>query len=144
MSASRNTIMNALATRLQGAAPWGVVSRRNRAPSSVAAVNQPALLLLRHSEHYAARGPNMPSVRMINVFAAVYIDTGTDETAIPDAIVADLQDAVDAALAADVPQGYCTLGGLVQSAKIAGTVTLAPGDVTGKGLALIPIEIILP
>lgn len=144
MTATRNQIMNALVAKLQAAASWTVAGRRNRAPSSVAALGKPALMVLRHNEHYAARGANMPSVRTINAYAAAYIDVGTDETAVPDAVICDLQDAVDAALAPDSAQGFCTLGGLVESAKIAGSVTLAPGDVTGKGIALIPIAIIIP
>jgi len=144
MSAPREQIMAALLAKLQGAYAWGVVGRRNRAPSAIAAVGKPALILLKHHQHYSARALNMPSVRTLHVMALVYIDVGADETAIPDSVLNPIMDAMDAALAPDTPQGFCTLGGLVQSAKITGEVTEAPGDVTGKGLAIIPIDIVIP
>jgi len=145
MTATREQVMTALLAKLGAAYAFGVVGRRLRDPNNIAVTSQPALFLLKHSEHYAARGPNMPSVRTLHLLAAVYISVGQDEAAIPDAVLNPIQDAIDAALAADDPtRNFCTLGGLVQSVKIVGEVTCAPGDITGRGLAMIPIDVIIP
>jgi hypothetical protein len=38
----------------------------------------------------------------------------------------------------------CRLGGLVASLTINGEVIKAPGDISGKSLAIVPIRILLP
>jgi hypothetical protein len=144
MSGTREQITQALLARLTAAAAWGASGRRNRDPNNIASPNEPALLLIKHHEHYERVGHNMPPRRTMNMMAIVYIDAGSDENGIPDAILNPIQDAIDAALAPDTPQGFCTLGGLVASCIIAGEVTNAPGDMTGKGLAIIPIDILIP
>lgn len=144
MSATRETIIAALLAKLTAAATWGEVGRRNRDPNNIATPGAPALLLLKHHEHYDAPSLNIPAKRTMNMLAVIYIDVGVDENGIPDAILNPLQDAIDAALAADTPQGFCTLGGLVASCRISGEVTNAPGDITGKGLAILPIDILIP
>ena len=144
MTTTREQVMTALLARLSTAYSWGVVGRRNRAPNAIAAVGKPALILLKQHETYVARGLNMPSKRTMHLLAVVYVDVGTDETAVPDALVNAALDALDAAMQPDSPGGYLTLGGLVESAKISGTITAAPGDVTGKGLAIVPIDVSIP
>lgn len=42
----------------------------------------------------------------------------------------------------DVTTGRQTLGGLVQWARIQGTVTRVPGDLDGDGMAIVPIRIL--
>lgn len=144
MSATREAIVAALLAKLTAAATWGEIGRRNRDPNNIASPGAPALLLIKHHEHYEAPSLNLPARRTMNMLAVVYIDVGSDENGIPDAVLNPLQDAIDGALAPDDPQGRCTLGGLVASCRISGEVTNAPGDVTGKGLAIIPIDILLP
>ncbi len=144
MSAPRETIIAALLAKLQSAATWGEIGRRNRDPNNIAAPGSPALLLIKHHEHYEAPSLNMPARRTMNMLAVVYIDVGADENGIPDAVLNPLQDAIDAALAPDYPGAPCTLGGLVASCRISGEVTNAPGDITGKGLAILPIDILIP
>jgi hypothetical protein len=54
-------------------------------------------------------------------------------------------DRLDQALAPDnLLTGRCTLGGMVYSCIMDGDVEKAPGDVTGKSLAVVPISIVLP
>ena len=144
MTASRETIVAALLAKLTAAASWGEIGRRNRDPNNIAAPGAPALLLLKHHEHYELTGLNMPAKRTLKMLAVIYIDVGANENGVPDAILNPIQDAIDAALAPDTGQGFCTLGGLVASCKISGEVTNAPGDVTGKGLAILPIDILIP
>lgn len=87
----------------------------------------------------------LPPKRVFNVKAAVYNDVGNDENAIPASVINPLLDGLDAALMPDDPIGNrCTLGGVVYSALIEGEIKKAPGDITGKGLAVVPIELTMP
>ena len=136
--------MEALFAKLSGAYAFGVATRRLVSPETIATPGAPALVLIVHHEEYEQR-PAQPPKRTMTVLAVLYIDTGSDPNAIPDAVLNPIQDAIDAALAPDTPgQGRCTLGGLVSSVVIKGQVVKAPGDKTGKGLAIIPIEITIP
>ncbi len=144
MTATRESVMAALLAKLTGAFAFGAVTRRLVSPETIATPGKPALVLIEHHEEYEQR-PAQPPRRKMSVMAILYIDTGSDPNAIPDAVLNPIQDAIDAALAPDAPHlGRCTLGGLVDSVVISGSVIKAPGDKTGKGLAIIPIEITIP
>lgn len=137
--------MEALQALLQTAPGIGQVSRRNRAPEAMASPDAPGFALVKSHETYVRLSPKTPPKRTLHVLGIIYIDVGPDDNAIPDAVLNPLQDAIDAALAPDDYQtGCCTLGGLVEWVVIKGEVTCAPGDVTGKGLAVIPFEILIP
>ena len=144
MTITREAAMTALLTTLSGAYAFTVATRRNRDPNSLIGPGETALVLLKHHEHYAAKSPNMPAVRTLHLLAVVYVDVSDNDEAVPDSMVSAIADAIDAALVADSPDGRTTLGGAVYAVKITGEVTNAPGDQTGKGLALIPISVILP
>jgi hypothetical protein len=149
-AATREQIMEALQSRLQGimvngSAAFSAVTRRNVSPETIASPNNPALVLVKHHETYHRPSPAQPPRRTLTIMAIVYIDVGANVNAIPDAVLNPIQDAIDAALVPDNYQtGNCTLDGLVFSAMISGEVIAAPGDKTGKGLACIPIDIIIP
>ena len=144
-AATREQIMAALLTRLQGTGQFTVVTRRNAAPETIATPGQPALVLVKHHERYEKKTTTLKPVRVMIVLAIIYIDVGAVANAIPDSILNPIQDAIDTALAPDNPQyNTCTLGGLAQSCLINGEVISAPGDKTGKGTVIIPIEITLP
>lgn len=141
----RETAVNALLAKLTGLNAFTNIGRRNVSPETIASPGAPALLLLTHHENYVRLDFAQPPKRTLTVMAVIYIDTGTDENAVPDTILNNLQDAIDGALSVDDRStGRCTLGGAVFSAHIKGEVIRAPGDKTGKGLAVIPIELILP
>ena len=145
MSATREQVMRALFELLSRAGPFKSAGRRNRKPETIPAHDTPALMLVEHSDHYANASTSQPSVRRMMVRAIVYSDVGTNENAIPAAIVNPILDAIDAALRPAVPgAGACTLGGLVASVVIDGTIIKAPGDVTGKSVAIVPLNILLP
>ena len=145
MATTREQAMEALQTRLTSAYSFGAVGRRNVSPETIASPGSPALMLIKHHETYERQSPSLPPRRTLTVLACVYIDTGTDPNAIPDAVLNPIQDAIDTALLPDdFTTGRCTLGGLVFSAYIKGEVIAAPGDKTGKGLAVIPIDIVFP
>ena len=143
--ATREAVSEALFAKLQSTGAFPTATRRNASPETIALPGQPALVLAKHHERYEKKGIAVPPVRTITFVAILYIDVGAVAAAIPDAILNPLQDAIDAALVADNGQtGACTLGGLVQSAMIVGEPLMSPGDKTGRGTAIIPIEVILP
>ena len=141
---TRENIMTALLAKLSGAYAFSVATRRNRDPNTLIASGQTALILLKHHEHYTAKSPSAPSIRTLHLLAVVYVDVTDDHRATPDTLLSAIADAIDAALVPDSPDNRCTLGGKCWSAKIDGEVTNAPGDMTGKGLALIPISVVMP
>lgn len=155
MSVSREIALEALVAWLS-TATWGspaesfaLVTRRLAAPEQMATPGSPGLAVIVHREHTNRQGPTRPPIRTMSVLAIVYIDVGDDETAIPDALLNPIKDALDAlfdplSLPNAVTDGRCTLGGTVFAAFISGETIQAPGDTTGKGIAMVPIDIILP
>jgi hypothetical protein len=144
---TREAAIEALFTTLSGAYAFGVATRRLDSPETIATPGAPGLGLVVHSESYKRPSPNVPPARKMLVKAIIYIDASGEANAnlIPDAILNPIKDAFDAALKPDnLVTGLCTLGGVVYSAIINGEVIQAPGDKTGKGLAVMPIEILLP
>ena len=138
---TREQVMSALVMRLSSAS-FVTVSRRNRGPDAIQASATPALMLIGHKEFYDRPALSLPAKIILHVLAIIYVDVGTDENAVPDAVLNPLLDALSASLAPDSPQtGRCTFGGLVQSVMIDGEIEKAPGDVTGKGLAVVPLTI---
>lgn len=145
MSGKRETAIAALLTKLQTVAGFTVTGRRNAQPDTIATPNNPALLLLCNRDKYGTLQLGRVVKKTMMVFACIYIDTGNDPNAVPDTIINNLLDGVDDALVPDdLAAGRCTLGGAVFAAHIEGEVIRAPGDRTGKGLAIVPINLILP
>ena len=145
--ATREAAIGALFTRLCGAYAFTQTTRRLASPETIAAPGEPALALVPRpvGETYRVVAPNLPPRRTLALFAIVYVDAGADPNAIPETLLNPIRDAIDAALVADDPiTGRCTLGGLVYSVRIEGDVEGSPGEKTGKGLAVIPIDIVLP
>ena len=143
--ATREAIMAALLAKLSGTAEYASVSRRDRAPETVTPALSPALFLFEESETYRRDGPSKPAVRSLIVKAVIYNNVGPSSNVIPMTIVNNALDALDAALAPDVPGlNTCTLGGLVNGVLIDGEIAKSPGQVTGVAVAIVPIRIILP
>jgi hypothetical protein len=142
---TREAVMTALQSMLAGLGSFAIVSRRNRSPETIGPSQSPALFLLEHSEDYHTSAVNLPPVRSLTVSVVIYNDVGPNNDAIPSTVVNQMLDAIDAALAARDPgTGRYTLGGLVYSVVAEGAVEKAPGDKTGKSLAIVPLKIILP
>lgn len=147
--AAREAIMTALLARLSVIQAEGVslkqYGRRLRDPEDVTGDARPALFLVEHSDEWERAAINLPAKRMLTAWALIYTDVGSNENAIPMTQINQFIEAVETALAPDdVIRGTCTLGGLVLSCLLKGTGIRASGDVTGKSLAALPIEIILP
>jgi hypothetical protein len=145
LGVARETVMAALLQKLAASGTYALIGRRARDPETVAVAGSPALMLIGHTETYTRTHQNLPPVRTLGCKAIIYIDVGNDETLVPDAIINPLLDGIDQALIPDDPgSGFCTLGGIVYSILINGEIIKAAGDISGKGLAIIPIEIVLP
>lgn len=142
MRSTRKAIMDALQARLATAAAFALVGRRGRDPENMPS---PSLIILKRGEHYSGGSTNIRKQLALMIDAIVYVDVGTDETAVPGDVIDVILDGIDAALRPDSPaEGKCTLGGRVEAAQIDGEVEIASGDVTGKALAIVPIRILAP
>lgn len=142
---SREAILTKLFAVLSATGSFVTIGRRNRDPESLNATETPALFMVEHSEDYDRKTSSLPAIRRITVKAIFYRDIGADLNAIPATDINNILDALDVALLPDDPMtNRCTLGGLVQSVQIDGTIEKAPGDVTGKSLAVVPLKIVWP
>jgi hypothetical protein len=141
--ATREQIMQALLLLLAGTGNFVTVGRRNNDPEGLGPSQTPALFLFEHSEEFHRPSANLPPVIKLKVLAIFYADTGPDVNAIPSAPVNNALDALQTALLPDNREtGFFTLGGLVYGLYVEGEIMKAPGDKTGKSLAIVPITII--
>ena len=142
---TREQAIGALLTLLTSTGIFPKYGRRLRDTESIPAASTPALYIKTSHEEYERPNITLPPIRHIHVEAFIYIDVGTDENAVPDVVLNTINDQIDALMAPDdLRSGRLTLGGLVTSAMIRGKVERAAGDVTGKGVLIIPIEIVIP
>ena len=142
MPATREQIMQALLVLCQALPGINAASRRNPGPERLTQVQTPAVFLLESGERYERRDVSLPPTRILRVTAIFYVDVGTAEALAPTTPLNNILDAFDAALVSDFgATGRFTLGGLVNSCVVTGEVEKAPGDITGKSLAAVPLEI---
>ncbi len=145
--ATREAIMAALFTALQGTSTFVLSSRRLQDPEGLTPQDTPALFLIEHEDHWERKaGYNIPAVRTLRCLALIYIDVGSDNpNAIPSTFINNALDAIEIAFAPPPnATNAFTLGGLVQAVTLDGPSVRASGDITGKGLVQIPIRILLP
>ena len=143
--ATREAAMTALLAKIQAQNFFVATGRRARDPTAVTPALSPACFLVVSSERIRRESPSKPPVRTLEVSAFVYNDVGPTANAIPETVLNASMEALEAALAADdFARNACTLGGLVYAAYLNGEVRRAPAELTGKALAIVPIEIILP
>lgn len=140
-----------------GAAFWKLVSatpgfslsnmsRKFRHWDQVNGVGQlPFLTNLKTGEQRIRQENGTPAIKFFyHVF--VYTMAG-DQVATPETSMNDLLDALDAAVQArgsDVMENRQTLGGLVWYCNPLGRAFVDCGDVDGKGVAMVPFEILTP
>ena len=142
--ADRETVMAALLAKVGAAYAFGKLTRRLARPENMASPGSPGAALLKHREMHEVRNINLPTKITLKLLLALYVDCSGDANAIPDALLNAILVAIETALAPDTPQGFCTLGGAAFSVKITGEAVFAPGDITGKGVCLLPIDVIMP
>ena len=142
---TREQAIGALLTLLTSTSIFPKYGRRLRDTESIPAASTPALYIKTSHEEYERPNIALPPIRHIFVEAFIYIDVSGDVNSIPDAVLDTLNDQIDVLMQPDdLRNNRLTLGGLVTSAMIKGKVERAAGDVTGKGVLIIPIEIVIP
>lgn len=143
--ATREQIMTALLALLKNSGDFAEVSRRNRGGEVITPELSPAIFLVEDHEEYIRPSPSLPPVRRLQVSAIFYNDIGDDQNAIPSTAINNALDQLDALfIPDDSSYGTFTLGGLVKSVMISRELAKAPGDITGKSLAIVPILIEMP
>jgi hypothetical protein len=138
----RESISAALFALLQGVQatiPTVSFSRRYIDSTSLGSANLPMVELLVKSEDAIQKGMGVPIQWKVTAHIFVFVST-TDTDTEPDAVMNNILDAIEAAVAPD-KTGYQTLGGLVVNCRINGTIERDPGFISGIGAAAIPIEI---
>jgi hypothetical protein len=143
--ATREQILDALLANIAAQNYFVLKSRRMSDPRKLGPDKTPACFLVVSSEEYVRPSPNLPPKRKLKVGAFIYNDVGPELNAIPEAALNNAMEVLEAAVAPDNARTqFCTLGGLVFAAYLNGEVRRAPAELTGKALAIAPIEIILP
>lgn len=137
-----------------GAAFWNLVSKANGFNGSSRRfimwdqINDndqlPYITQLHTGEERIRQSDGTPALKLFwHVF--VYMSAGLDPTVIPETQMNTLLDAVDSAVMAqkaDIGENRQTLGGLVYYCYPRGRVFVDPGDTDGRGVAMIPFEIL--
>lgn len=143
--ATREAIAEALLAKVRTQGFFAATGRRARDPATVGPAQSPACFLVISGERVVNAGGPSPPVRTLTFTAFVYNDIGALPNVFPETALNNAMEALEAALAPDdAVRRVCTLGGLVASALLRGEVHRAPAELTGKALALVPIDVILP
>lgn len=150
MTASRETIMNALLAQLvtatvNGAPAFNTSGRRLKLWSDVPGGDQPAIFLVEKNEIHTQQPPQgLTSKVQITANAIIYVAT-TDPTIPPFSLANPVLDALTVALQPDdLYRNVFTLGGLVYRCWIEGTIMMTPGDLDGQAMMIVPIILLLP
>ena len=142
--ATREQVAAALLAAVQAGGYFTTTGRRASDPATIGPAQSPACFLVVSSEKIENK-PAGPSKRTLTFTAFVYNDVGAAPNAYPETALNNAMEALESALKNDNPaSGLCTLGGLVFAVLIRGEVHRAPAELTGKALALVPIDVILP
>ncbi len=139
---NREAIYTALFAKVTASAAFVTASRRLRHWSDVGPAEQPALFMVQKSET-AQRVKGLPPKWTFSVELFIYVHA-PDDLSPPASSLNPLIDAIEAALAPTVPADNQTLGGLVDHAWIAGKIETDEGALGGQGVAIIPLNIIVP
>jgi hypothetical protein len=145
--ASREQIISTLFQAIVAAGSFVTTGRRLVNPEQLGPELSPAFFLIAHEDGYdRSKSFDLLPIRDIQLQAFLYNDVGpTNYSAIPESPINDALDMLDTLFKPDnVATGAYTLGGLVTTCMIDGTILRASGDVTGKALAVVPIRIVLP
>ena len=146
MSTSREQVVAALFGALSKSSEFVTSGRRNTGPESLTPAQTPAFFLVEGSDRWdRTAGFNQFAKREMKLYAILYSDAGNDASVVPNTVINNALDAIEAAMAPDdVNQGTFTLGGLVQAVTIDGESQRSSGETTGKALAVVPIRILFP
>jgi hypothetical protein len=149
---ARETVLNALFTKLCTAVQLGTAtpffitaSRRIKLWGDVPSNQKPALYLIETHDQRTQQPPQgLQSKLLMKASAVIYTFTGSDVD-IPSTQLNNAVDALEATLVPDDPyRNVFTLGGLVYRCWVEGMIIKTPGDLDGEGMAIVPINILLP
>jgi hypothetical protein len=147
---TREQVAEALFALLTSSSPGVFVttSRKFQMWSSVSKTQQPALFMREPTEkHINDAGPE-PAIRVWHYEAYIYINTPLTAEVTPSSLLNPLIDAIDPAaggvLLPNLLTGHQTLGGLVYDCRLDGEILKEAGDLTGQGVAMIPIKVVVP
>jgi hypothetical protein len=142
---TRNAIMDALLAKLASAYAFADSGRNARDPENVDDSKRPAIYLVENEDPIERPVPQTPAKRTMHCWALIYTTTGGDDSKVATAQQNDVLDALETALAPDnVMTGMFTIGKLVHSCRIDGTVLRGVDPKTGKCTMGVPLKIILP
>lgn len=142
MSLSREPIYAALFARLQAVPGLVTVSRRLKHWHDVPPADQPSLYQSQQGESTTTTS-GQPTIWRLSVDLYLYARAPDGDTSSAP-ILNPLLDAIENALKPDNPvTNTCTLGGLVQYARISGRIETDEGSLGDQAVAIIPIEILV-
>lgn len=151
--ADREEILNALFAKLQAATfipigptdaiTWVETGRRLKLWGDIDPSQQPAMFLTDHDEDYKQPGRGQPPRRFLP--ARVWCYARCDGGLVGSTIINTMLTTVENALTPDDKTANVqSLGGLVYTAWIEGTVIKDPGDLDDQALLIVPIQILWP
>lgn len=136
---NREAIYGALFAIVSSAPGLVTTSRKLLHWNDVPASQQPALFQAQKTET-AVNSTRMPTKWMLSVDLYVYVST--TGAAHPGAVLNPILDAIASALSQPFPGQPQTLGGLVEYARIEGTIETDEGTLGNTAVAIIPVSIL--
>lgn len=141
----REAIFAALFALITPAYAWqNAPTRRVALWTNVPAENRPAMYQFEgHDESWNWSNSANPTVFLE---ASIFVYTSCPFPAVGATQLNTILNAITARLipsGRDLTSGRQTLGGLVQWARIQGSVSRVPGDIDGEGMAIVPIRILV-
>ena len=141
---NREPIYAALFARLSNAYAWNTASRVLKHWDDVPHIQQPAMFLAQVNETPQTM-TRQPTRWTLNCRIYIYVNSQTAAGKAPSTILNDALDAVTTAMKPDYPvQEVLTLGGLVEWARIEGTIETDEGVLGDQAVALIPVSMLVP
>lgn len=104
---------------------------------------KPSLFINEFHEQYTWQSSNLLK-QSIRCMLFYYFDAGNDPNVVPATTLNTFLEALDVALAPDAVTDMFTIGGVVYYCRISGEVIKVTGDLDGEGMAVIPLEILVP
>jgi hypothetical protein len=138
----REPIYAALFARLSGISSLKTKSRRLRHWTDVPSEEQPALFQAQVREVITPR-TGMPSRVKFDVDLYLYVNVLADQDQSPSEVFNPILDDIAKALASESPSGKQTLGGIVHSVRISGTIETDEGTLGQQAVLIIPVEVLV-
>jgi hypothetical protein len=138
---NREAIFSALFALASGAPGLVTTGRKLRHWSDVSASEMPALFQAQ-GDQVAIRETRFPTKWLMS--AKLYVYVSTEAAASPGEVLNPILDYLTAQLADPFPGVPQTLGGLVEYARIEGTVETSEGTLGNVEVAVVPVMILAP